>query len=89
MDYLLSNGSKVCSIKILQRPGRMPVDGHLLGSFPKAMTFLSRERPLPKDSYQVKLRGIGTALIDITSVYTRQKGFLVEAGVLSISEHAD
>jgi len=89
MDYLLSQGRKVCSIKILQRPGRMPVGEHSLASFPKTVCFLSRERPMPQKSYEVKLRGIGTAAIDITSVYARQKEFLVEARVLSFAVHAE
>lgn len=67
MDFLLLNGEKVCPIKMKARSGRVRfVPGSV--SFPRTINFWCSKRPLPRNSYEIKLRGIGTAAINVRAV---------------------
>jgi hypothetical protein len=82
MNYLLLNAEKICAIKIKTQAGRLRVNkSRRTISFPKTISFWSPVRPVPNNSYQIKLRGIGLAELDIKTVFGELAGggFLVNA----------
>ncbi len=86
MDYLLLNGRKVCAIKLKQRAGRASSDPNSRGSFPRQINFWCPKRPLPQHSYEIKLRGMGVAPLNIRSVWSPAYGsYDVYADVVSSS----
>ena len=65
MDYLLSNGKKLCAIRIMERSGRVRINADSATSFPKNITFTCAGRLLPQQPYEIKFRGIGVAPVRI------------------------
>jgi hypothetical protein len=68
MDYLLLNRKKVCAIKVQTRTGRVRLDPNSSRSFPRSINFWCSERPLPQNSYEIKLRGLGIVPVNIRTV---------------------
>ena len=80
MDSLFCDGKKFCSIKVLARAGRIRPRPDSSLSFPKTVKFRCHKRPIPRDAYQVKLRGLGVADIKIKAVFavgTYERVFVV------------
>ncbi len=68
MDYLLLKGKRVCSIKVKERAGRVRLTPGASVSFPRKINFWCSKRPLPQYSYEIHLRGIGAAPLNIRAV---------------------
>jgi hypothetical protein len=69
MHYLIQNGKRVCTIKLKTRTGRLTTRSKRSASFPKTIGFWSPMRPVPDQSYHIKLRGVGMASLNIKAVY--------------------
>ncbi len=90
MDYLLLNGRKVCAIKLKERSGRVRLDPTSRVSFPRKINFWCSKRPLPDLGYEIKLRGVGVARLNIRSVGSPGYGnFDVYADVISTARVPD
>jgi hypothetical protein len=74
VNYLLFNEKKVCAIKLKTRTGRFRTDSERPVSFPKTIVFWCPIRLVSENSYQLKLRGVGVAALNIKAVYGRLAG---------------